>query len=486
MTNESQMSAREVRRRAAAGAAAVGARGLVIRIVQFGGVIVLARLLTPDDFGLVAVGMTVVALGSFLADFGIGAALIRRPDAPGREVLESLLGFQIVAAVFLALLTVAVVAPLGHESLVTAVIVSGLPFLAARAPTGIVLERNLDYRPLVTGEVTETLVYYSFAITTALLGWGVWALAFAVVVRSASGTLIILALAKTRVLRPAWSWQAIRRLFSFGLKYQAVGLANLFRDQGLNVGIAAIGGIAPLGIWTFANRILQVPFLLFGALWRVSFPAMSRLVTLGEEPAPIIQRALSLTSVASGLILVPLAGSAPVLVPVVLGSRWQSVASILPWPCLALMVGGPISVAVAGYLYAIGDAATPLRAAVLHTATWLGLTLPLLPLVGVEAVAYGWLASSIVDAIVLGRGAARHVAIRFGPALVAPTVVALLSGAIAWLTASSIAPSSANLVYVIALSLGLYVGGLLLVRRSVLVEMVGTTGTALKASIARA
>jgi polysaccharide transporter, PST family len=486
MTNDERMSARDVRRRAAAAAATVGARGLVIRIVQFGGVIVLARMLTPHDFGLVAVGVTVVAFGSFLADFGIGAALIRRPHAPEPPILESLLGFQIVAAVVLALLTIAVVAPLGRDSLVTAVIVSSLPFLAARAPTGIVLERNLDYRPLVVGEIGETVAYYSFAITTAALGWGVWALAFAVVVRSVSGTSIILALAKTRVLRPALSWQAVRRLFSFGLQYQAVGVTNVFRDQGLNLGVAAIAGIEPLGIWTFANRILQAPFLLFGALWRVSFPAMSRLVALHEEPAPMVQRALSLTSVASGLMLVPLAGSAPILVPVVLGSQWQPVASMLPWPCLGLMVAGPISVAVAGYLYAIGDAATPLRAAVLHTATWLGLTLPLLPLVGVEAVAYGWLASSIVDAIVLGRGAARHAPLRIAPALVAPTAVAILSGACAWVIASSIAPSTANLIYVIALALALYVGGLVLVRRSVLVEMVGTTGTALKASVARA
>ncbi|MGH7269434.1 MAG: oligosaccharide flippase family protein, partial [Polyangiaceae bacterium] len=442
--------------------------------------------LTPRDFGLVAIGMTVVTFGYFLADFGIGAMLIRRPEAPDVDVVESLLGFQLLAGSVVALVTVAVSTSVGGDALVTAVIVMSLPLLAARAPTGILLERNLQYRPLVMGEVGETAVYYAFAIATALLGWGVWSLAFAALVRSASGTAIVIALAKSRIIRPRLSWRQTRRLFSFGLQYQAVGLTNLVRDQGLNVGVAGLGGVTTLGIWTFANRILQVPFLVFTALWRVSYPAMSRLIALGESPAPLIQRALTLGSVATGLMLVPLAGSAPALVPVLLGARWQSVAGILPWPCLGLMVSGPISVAVAGYLYATGNAAAPLRAAVLHTTVWLGLALPLLPVIGVQAIGYGWLGGCVVDALVLGRAAARRVPIRISRALAIPTLTATAAAAVGWRLASSGTANPARLVLAALIAETIYVLGLLLFNRRAFLDTLGTTGSAFRTTVARA
>jgi O-antigen/teichoic acid export membrane protein len=482
---EEVLTSADVRRRAAAGAAAVGLRGVVVRVIQFIGIVILARLLTPHDFGLVAIGMTVVTLGAFLSDMGFGAALIRRSEPPEPGVIESLLGLQLAVAGLLALGTVAVVAPLGFESLPTAVIVTSLPLLAARAPTGILLERRLVYRPIVWAEVAETVVYYGFAGFTAWLGWGVWALAVGVVVRSVAGTTLLLALAPVRVVRPGSPLRAGRRLVSFGLKYQAVGFTNLARDQGVNLGVALVGGVSTLGLWTFANRILQIPYLLFGALWRVSYPAMSRLQALGEDATPIIERALSRVSVATGAILAPLAGSAPTLVPAVLGHHWTAVAAVIPWPCLGLVVSGPISVAVAGYLYAVGDVATPLRASVFHTIAWLVVSLALLPFVGVQAVGLGWLASCAVDAIVLGRGARRHVRVDLFAPLAPPTTAAILAGGLGWIVASSGQATLPRLAVAVLLSEGVYIGSLLLVRRGALIDTLGSTRRALDLSIAR-
>ena len=97
----------------------------------------------------------------------------------------------------------------------------------------------------------------------------------------------------------------MRGILKFGAQFQAVQVTNLARDQAINIGTGAIGGVAMLGLWSLASRVMQVPFLLFTTLWRVTFPAMSRLVALGEKPRPVIERTARLGAFATGLILAP-------------------------------------------------------------------------------------------------------------------------------------------------------------------------------------
>src|SRR5436190_637068 len=268
-----RLSPREVRRRAKQSVVIVGLRGVGLRVLQLGGLLVLGRLLAPQDFGAVALGLVFVGIITVTSQAGIGATLIRRSQSPSRAELGTLLGFQLGVATALA--------------------------------------------------------------------------------------------------RPVVSRPILRGLLPFGLRLQAIDFVNLVREQGLNVGIAAIGGLATLGAWSFAYRIMQMPYILFTTLWRVSFPAMSRLVEAKEDMKPLLERGVALTAVATGAILVPLTASAPAAIPAILGEGWHEVPDVVPWASLGLMIGGPISVAVAGYLYAIGDARTPLRATLAHTAVWL-------------------------------------------------------------------------------------------------------------------
>jgi O-antigen/teichoic acid export membrane protein len=329
-------------------------------------------------------------------------------------------------------------------------------------------------------------VHYGWAIATVAAGWGVWGLASAVIVRAFAGTAILFCLAQVRVLRPRLSWRRVRGLLPFGVRYQLFGLALLARDQALNLGAAAIGGLAVLGLWTVARRFLQIPFLLFTSLWRVSFPAMSRLTNAGEPPGPIIERSVGLVAVATGLLLTPLVGAGPALVHTVLGERWADAASVLPWASLGLMIGGPVSVATAGYLWAIGDASTPLRAVACHGAAWIAVTLTLMPAIGVTALGVGWLAAGVIDALVLGRAARRTAQIRLAPFLLVPVGVASISAVAGWIVSSSSGATITSAVMGAGLAELLYVSGLLLLNRGSLTEMFSVTGRAIRASLASA
>ena len=98
----------DIKQRAATGAALVAARGLSTQLLALAGNIVLARLLVPDELGAVAFGTTIVVVGAFFADAGMGAAMIRGRATPSRPELEALLGLQLSIATTLTLLVVVI------------------------------------------------------------------------------------------------------------------------------------------------------------------------------------------------------------------------------------------------------------------------------------------------------------------------------------------------------------------------------------------
>jgi O-antigen/teichoic acid export membrane protein len=484
--NRQAQTRHDIKRQAGAGAVILATRAVATAFVALLGNLVLARLLLPQDFGAVAVGMSVVLVARFFADAGIGANLVRRAESAERADLENLLGVQLLMTVGLAGVVAAVAWPLGTAGQITAVMVASLPITALQSPAVVVCERRLSYRPLALVEISESVAHYSWAIATVAAGWGVWGLASAVIVRAFTGTAILFCLSEVRVLRPRLSWRRIRGLLPFGIRYQLFGLALLARDQVLNLGTAAVGGLALLGLWTVARRFLQIPFLLFTSLWRVSFPAMSRLANAGEPPGPLIERGVGLVAVATGLLLTPLVGAGPALVPAVLGDRWADAASVLPWASLGLMIGGPVSVSTAGFLWAVGDASTPLRAVVYHGTAWIAVSLALIPVLGVTALGVGWLAAAVVDAVVLGRGARRKADIRLARLLLIPAGVASASAAVGWIVSSSAETTMTSALVGAGLSELLYVCGLLLLSRPSLAEMFSVTGRAIRASLASA
>jgi O-antigen/teichoic acid export membrane protein len=460
----------ELKRRASGGIFIVGSRGLGILLLGFGGSVVLARLLTPHDFGAVAIGMALVSFASTLADGGLGAGLIRRTQPPDLRELQALTALQLTVTIGFVLVTAAVAIPFGEIGLVTVVMVASMPLAVLQFPGKILLERSLSYRPLAVVEVLQVLTYHLWAIGFVLAGFGVWGLASATVAMRAVAAAMMIRLSPVGFVRPRLSWHRIRPLVGFGIRFQAASVTWLVRDQGLNTSIAAIAGVSTLGVWSLARRLMEVPFLLFDTLWRVSFPTMSRLLAAKEDAVPLIERAVGMAAVGSGIVLTGLAGSAPGLIPGLFGEQWRSASGVIPPACLGLAIGGSVSVATVGYLYAVGDAAGVLRATLYQTAAWFAVTLPLLPVIGVSAVGVGWLVASIVDAIMLGRATLKWIRVRLARPLLLPLGVGIVSALIGWLVADIGGAELLSGVAGGASSVLCFLTGLMVFRRRLLYE----------------
>jgi O-antigen/teichoic acid export membrane protein len=476
----------DVRSRAAAGAAVVGLRGIVVQGVGAAGSIVLARLLAPHEFGAAAIGITLIGSLTAIVGPGLGSALVRKPEPPDREDLQTVFVLQLLFGLAIAGLAAATLWPFGIVGRVTAVMLAPLPVTAFRAPNELVLSRNLRFRPVATVEVVELTVFYAWAVATAALGWGVWSLATAMVVRLLVGSALMVVLGPVGLVRPVLSRARARGILAYGSRMQGFFLVVAAHEQGMNAGIGAIGGLSSLGFWSLANRILQVPFLLFSSLGRVFFPAMSRLLGSGDDPRPTIERSSALVATATGILVVPIAGAAPALVPAVFGSRWNEAADVLPLAGIGLLIGGPVAVTATNYLWGSGDAQAPLYAVIVQAVTRLSIGLGLLPFFGMWGLGVGWCAASIVEAALLARQTEERTGARIGRAIAAPFLVALVAIATAWVFTDLQEPTVAAAAIGVLLAEGIYLGGVAVVQRRLLGQLLGTTGQALKGTLARA
>jgi O-antigen/teichoic acid export membrane protein len=457
--------------KAVSSSAKVAARGVAIRAIGLGANLVLARMLAPEDFGLAALGFTILGFAMFLTDGGVGAGFIRRTGAPSRLELESILGFQLSMTVAISAITLLVGLAFGDSGRLVFVMVASLYAVSFQAPGAILLERNLDFGRRVVVEITESLCFAVVAITAVAMGFGVWGIAVAMVVRGIVGAITMNLVTPIRILRPRFNIRAIRGVLAFGLKFQAAAATNLVRDQGINLGLAALGGVGVLGLWSLAYRILQLPNVVFESLWRVSFPTMSRLEESGYNSAAVLKRLMNLVSLTGGLVIVSLAASSHDLLGVAFGDRWQPGSSVILPTCLGLLWNGPISVAVAGYLYARGYATTMIWAAAAHTIAWLAVGLGLYPSLGLIAIGWGSLASAVVDSAVLAYTLKRATGI---------SCTRIVAGPFAWGVAVSIGgygmgstlpPSWAQVIGCAALAGAVYLGGMAVFQPSSLADL---------------
>jgi O-antigen/teichoic acid export membrane protein len=453
-------------KRAGLGAAFVGLRTILVQTIALLGTVVIARELGPRQLGLLAIGLTVTSFAATFADGGLAAGLIRSPREPTKRELRVTLGLQLAVMTAMFALLTAAFAPLPKFGLITVFMLGALPVSALQTPAKIMLERDLDYRLIATVEVGEYFVYYAWALGALALGYGVWGVASASLARAGFAAVFLWSAFPAGRLRPAWSWRESRALLRFGVQYQAVNAVNLVRDQGLNLLALGLVGISGLGIWTLASRIMQAPLLLLGALWRVSYPAMARVVVRERQPRRLLERATASTALGVALLLSTLAGASPALVPFAFGSSWHEVARVILPSCIALMIGGPISVATAGYLYAVGDARAVLRSTFLHACGWLVVAAALLPVMGVTAIGVSWVLGSLIDAVILARAAHRHIPnLRLFPGVGVPLAAGTIATGAGWAFASQANAGWATALAGGALAAATYVGGVLIAAR---------------------
>jgi O-antigen/teichoic acid export membrane protein len=479
------MGRRELRRRALSGVLYVTTSSFANLLIGFAGNLALARLLTPEDFGIVAIGLTVTFVGGALADGGLGSGLVRRPDPPVRRELRTLSGIQLSIALTICVPAALIALGFGRVGAVTAIMLASLPILVLQTPGRVVLSRAMRFDRQTIIESVAHASFYAFAVTTVALGAGVWGLATATVVKAVVETALIAALSVGFLMPSLHRWKEYGGLVRFGMRFQANHMALIAREQGINVVVAAVGGIAVLGIWNLANRLFQMPMLAFRAMWAVAFPTMSNLLANGEDVAPIILRTVRRAAIIGSLVFPAFAASSPELVPALFGEPWRDAAEVFPWIALSTLVLGSISVATTGYLAAVGRPGRVAWATAAFGVVWISVTAPLLPVMGVAAIGVGNLCGAVVEVFLLARATRRSAGVKPVRPLLAPLAVALVSGSVGSVACTLGPDGFLTAVAAGALTVGVTVTGLLLVCTNDLTDVRRLVSGALRSAVPR-
>jgi O-antigen/teichoic acid export membrane protein len=463
----------EVRRRSLAGVFYLTSSSIQNLVVGLGASIALARLLAPREFGMVAVGSTVLLIGGALADGGLGAGMVRRPDPPTRQELRTLNGIQLVMTFALCAPICLVALEFGQTGAVTALMVASLPVTMLQTPGRILLNREMQYDRQLAVDVLGQTSFQIFAVVAVGLGAGVWGLASASMVRAAVSAILTRRLT-TRIGLPSLrGWRSFGPLIRFGLSFQASWFTFVGREQGVNTALAVVGGIAPLGVWTFTNRIFQLPSIAFNSLYTVGFPAMSNLLGRGEDAAPIILRTVRRAAIVGTLIFPLFAATAPALVPLVFGERWAGAADVLPFLCLSTIMLGSIAVASTSYLSAVGRPGVVAWASASLGVVWIAVTAALLPTLGIVAIGIGNVLGSVVEAFILDRATHRAAGVAPHRPLVGPLCVSILAGGLGYAIGAVGAHTLLNAAVAGTMTIGITFSGLRLVCGTDLRETLG-------------
>ncbi|WP_165225072.1 lipopolysaccharide biosynthesis protein [Affinirhizobium pseudoryzae] len=321
------------RRSVQAGAIVTGSSQAVVALCQIVSVIVLSRLLSPSDFGIVAMSWPVIGLLSIFQDFGLTQATVQRPGITRQDVnFLFWLNVGISGLVALAIFATAPLAAAFYSEPKIAALLMAMSCLVLIQGLGAqhtaLLNRRMRFPALSAMEVAGALGGLGTSVTWALLSPSYWALFGGSLVTVLLPVILAWTLSGWRPGLPRRA-EGARALVNFGAGLTGFNLANFVARNADNVLIGRFLGGAQLGLYDRAYKLMLMPLRqATNPLARVMVPTLAR---LSDEPARYRQAYLTVVPLLL-IALVPgiaaLIIVAPTFIPFLLGPEWQESALI--------------------------------------------------------------------------------------------------------------------------------------------------------------
>lgn len=367
--------------------------------LQFATVMVLARLLVPSDFGVIAMLALFIGVAYVLMDGGFSAALIQRRDVDHADESTVFwfnlgIGASLAIALFLAAPSIAYF----YDTPSLVPLARAMSFACLLAGSGAIhstlLSRKLDFRTQAQAGAIAAFLSGGVAIILALRGYGVWALvAQALVMAGAMSAMLWL----LHPWRPAWifSRASLRKLLGFGGYHLGSSFLEMAYSRLYTVFVGRMFGAHELGYYANADNSRMIPGnFLASVVSRVALPMFS---ATAHDPVTL-RRGMQLSIRGMMLINAPvmlgMAVLAEPVITVLFGRQWLQAAPILQVLCLAGVLH-PVHTINLHALMAQGYARLMFRLEVIKKAIGVGL-LAVGAWYGVMGVAWSQVAFSLV------------------------------------------------------------------------------------------
>ncbi|MGB2710048.1 MAG: lipopolysaccharide biosynthesis protein, partial [Conexibacter sp.] len=298
------------------------------RVLLLVSTVILARVLTPEDFGLVALALTFMTFLDTVRDLGLGQALIVSKPQELAARAQTVFSWSIAIGAVLSALTAAgapFVAAFFHggAELTALIAVLGLNFLlrSLGATHYALARKELDYRTRTFAELADVLSRGGVSIALALLGFGPWSLVIGYLVGTSSLVVAVWSLVPFRP-RPRFSRAHLRELLTFGGTLTLVDIGSAVAHEMDYLFVGRVLGATDLGLYTIGFRLPELLIVNLAIVaGNVLFPAYSLL-----DPARL-RDAFLLSLRYTALVVLPMAVGLAVLArPVILalfGPKWE-------------------------------------------------------------------------------------------------------------------------------------------------------------------
>ena len=322
-------------------------------VIQTVGTVVLARLLAPAEYGLVAMVTAITGLGQAFADLGLSEATIQHPEITHDQVSTL---FWINVAIGAGLMSItAALAPLlawfYHEPrLINITLVCSVTFLIGglRVQHDALLRRQMRFVSLAIRDVISYAVAVPLAICLALRGAGYWAIVVLPLTLNFTGMVFSWVMARWIPGMPRRDAN-IRPLISFGGSVAASYLVMTFTRSADSILIGWHWGAGPLGLYSRACNLLMLPVRQLGAPARsVAVPAFSRVQDDPERIARFYLRTVNVVMWVSAPLFGYLFVAAEPVIAITLGKRWHEAAPV--FQLLAILALGQLLMDATGWL----------------------------------------------------------------------------------------------------------------------------------------
>ena len=375
-----------------------GTQGIQL-IVQ----IVLARLLVPGDFGIIAIVLVFTNLAQVFVQSGLNTKKKKKRDADDLDFSSVLYGSLIIAG-FLYLLIFAtapwIAAFYGSQTLIRLLRVLALTLFpgAFNSVQNAYVSRNMLFKKLFYSSLGSILISGTAGIAAALGGLGVWSLVIQYLANQISITIIMWFTVKWRPILK-FSLERVKQLFSFAWKLLVSGLLNTAYMEIRTLIIGRLYSPTSLG---YFNRGDQMPKMLVnnldGSIQAVMLPTLSSLQDDDSSVKRVVRRSIKTSSFLVFPMMAGLAAVAEPAILLVLGEKWLPTVPFLQIFCISSALL-PVHTANLQAINAMGRSDIFLKLEIIKKV--LGLTILGISIsFGIYAIALGSIVSSIVSAFI--------------------------------------------------------------------------------------
>lgn len=288
-----------IKKRAISGVVTFTLRTFFIQIFTFVATFMLTIIIDPSIFGVFFVVSAFINLFIYFSDIGLAAALIQKKEEPTSDDLSTTFTIQqviIISLVVIGLIfssKVALFYGLDAKGLMLLrVLILSLVLSSLKTIPSIILERKLNFTKLVIPQVAENIVFYTTAVTLALLGYGISSFTWAVIARAVVG-LILIYLLSPWVPTFSFKRSIAKNLTTFGLPFQINNILALVKDDLLIVFLGKILTFSQVGYVGWAQKWAYTPLRFFmDNVNKVTFPAYSRLQEHYKDLAKAIEKSI--------------------------------------------------------------------------------------------------------------------------------------------------------------------------------------------------